>query len=106
MHSDITLDIMDDVTASLGSAFRHFSHEVCPAFNTKELHREANARRRRQTQNPNQTKKAKPFNGELLKKTFNLSTYKYHSLDDFANMIWQLGTTDSYNTTIVSVIDS
>jgi hypothetical protein len=106
MHSDVTLDIMDDVTASLGSAFRHFSHEVSPAFNTKELRREANARRRRQTQNTNQRKKAKPSDGELLKKTFNLCTYKYHSLDDFANMIRQLGTTDSYNTAIVSVVES
>jgi hypothetical protein len=69
MHSDITLDIMDDVTASLWSAFCHFSHEVCPAFNTKELCREANAHYHRQTQNPNQRKKAKPFDGELLKKT-------------------------------------
>jgi hypothetical protein len=100
MHSDLTSDIMDDVTASLGEAFRHFSDNICPKHNTKELAREANARRRRQSKKPNPTKKGRPSDG---KKTFNLCTYKYHSLDDYCRTIRWLGTTESYSTAVVSV---
>src|ERR1700723_3228028 len=46
-HSDLTLDIMDDVTSSLGETFRQFNADVCSAYSTKELAREATARRRR-----------------------------------------------------------
>jgi hypothetical protein len=47
MHHDLTLDIMESVTASLGNSFRLFSNVICPAFTTRELRREANARLRR-----------------------------------------------------------
>jgi len=106
MHSDLTLDIMDQVTASLGDAFRHFSNEICPAYNTKELTREANARRRRKSKKPNATKNTQPANGTPLKKTFNLQTYKYHSLDDYCKTIRWLGTTESYSTSVVGVMET
>jgi hypothetical protein len=48
MHHDVTLDIMESVTASLGELLRSFRDVTSPAFKTKELHREANARVRRQ----------------------------------------------------------
>jgi hypothetical protein len=103
MHSDTTLAVMDQVTASLGKAFRHFSAGVCPTYNTKELPREAEARRRRrQRQNADSTK-AKPSDRGPLKKAFNLQTYKYHSLDDYSRTIRRFGTTDSYSTTIVRI---
>ena len=35
-------------------------------------------------------------------KPLNLSTYKYHALADYPNMIRQYGTTDSYSTQLVS----
>ena len=66
MHSDLTLDILDEVTISLGEAFRNFQDKVCSAYNAKELPREANACRR-QCQNTDAT--------ELLKKQFNLQMY-------------------------------
>jgi hypothetical protein len=97
---------MDEVTASLGDAFRHFSDEVCPAYNTKELRKETNARHRRQSNKPNPTKKAKPVDGTPLKKKFNLQTYKYHSLDDYCQTIRWLGTTESYSTAIVRIIET
>jgi hypothetical protein len=106
MHSDLTLDIMDQVTASLGDAFRHFSDKVCPAYNTKELPREANARHRRQSKKPNATKNTQPANGTPRKKTFNLQTYKYHSLDDYCKTIRRLGTTESYSTSVVGVMET
>jgi hypothetical protein len=47
MHHDLTLDIMESVTVSLGNSFRLFSNVICPAFTTRELRREADARLRR-----------------------------------------------------------
>ena len=85
MHSDITLDIMDELTASLGQAFCHFNDEVCLVYNTKELSREANARRHHQSlgSKAKPTKKTKSSDDLPLKKIFNLRTYKYHSLGDY-----------------------
>jgi hypothetical protein len=106
MHSDLTLDIMDEVTVSLGKAFRHFNTNVCPAYPTKELRREANARSRRRTRNTVPNGKAKATDGKPLSKMFNLQTYKYHSLDDYSRTIRRLGTTDSYSTSTVSITQS
>lgn len=101
MHSDPSLDLMDDVTTTLGEAFRDFQREICPMYGTQELPREANARRRRsQRQNTNSTAKEKPSDTEPLKKEFNLQTYKYHALGDYVETIRHMGTTDSYNTTV------
>jgi hypothetical protein len=102
MHSDLTLDILDEVTTFLGKAFRHFRDGVCSAYTAKELPREAGARRRRR-QGTNVTGKTKSTD-EPLKKQFNLQTSKYHSLGDTVKTIRRFGTTDSYNTTIVSTI--
>jgi hypothetical protein len=44
MHNDLTLDVMDVVTVSLGDKLRAFSQDTCAAFDTKELPREADAR--------------------------------------------------------------
>lgn len=48
MHSDLTLDILDQQTTELGEHLRHFKAKVCTAYATHELDREANARSRRQ----------------------------------------------------------
>ena len=48
MHTDYTLDIMERTTVRLAQQMRKFSSETCPAFTTKELHREAESRRRRE----------------------------------------------------------
>jgi hypothetical protein len=103
IHSDLTLDILDEVTTSLGEAFRQFQEKICPAYNSKELPREADARRRRR-QKENISGKAKSTDDAPLKKQFNLQTYKFHSLGDVVKTIRQLGTTDSYNSTRVCII--
>jgi len=103
MHSDLTLDVMDEVTTSLGKAFRHFEAEVCPAYNANELPREANARRRRY-QNAGATGKAKSTNDGPRRKQFNIQIYKYHALGDYVWTIRRLGTSDSYSTTTVGII--
>jgi hypothetical protein len=48
MHHDLTLDIMESVTVCLGKLLRSFADVTCPAFETRELRREADARARRQ----------------------------------------------------------
>lgn len=47
MHTDQTLELLDDVTISLGQQFRFFVNIICPDFKTRELPREAAARARR-----------------------------------------------------------
>jgi hypothetical protein len=47
IHTDETLAIMDKVTASLGSIIRTFVSKFCSAYDTRELPREAAARKRR-----------------------------------------------------------
>jgi hypothetical protein len=47
MHNDLTLDVMDVVTTSLGNSVRHFSQVTSVAFETGELRREYRARMRR-----------------------------------------------------------
>jgi hypothetical protein len=46
MHTDATLDILDEITTTLGNALRQFSKETCSTFATHELKRETAARTR------------------------------------------------------------
>ncbi|KAG2084375.1 uncharacterized protein F5147DRAFT_782501 [Suillus discolor] len=48
MHSDFTLEILDQQTTDLGEKFRHFKSKVCTAYHTQELDHEVNARSRQQ----------------------------------------------------------
>jgi hypothetical protein len=48
MHTDITLEILEAVTADLGAKLQSFRDKTCPAFDTKELTRELNAHLRKQ----------------------------------------------------------
>lgn len=48
MHTESTLKIMENVTVSLGKKLREFTSKTCSAYNTRELQRETDARKRRQ----------------------------------------------------------
>ena len=131
MHTDITLDIMDDVTADFGQKMRAFRQQTCQAFETKELPREVNARLRRQNQKI-QASRNLPIPGPSSRpdtiptgsgigsglqpavpstvgskagtrrpKSLNLNTYKHHALGDYVSTIRRYGTTDSYSTEAV-----
>lgn len=99
MHTDHTLKIFEDTTVSLGEHFRAFVKSTCPQFDTRELQREANARRRREIKKSDATASASTT---CRQKTLNLKTYKYHSLGDYASTIREYGTCDSYSTETVS----
>jgi hypothetical protein len=108
MHTDLTLDIMDGVTTAIGAGFRNFQMKVCPTYTTRELQREANARKRRESKNTKAgadglTLKSCDNDGKK-KKVFNIQTYKCHALGDYVETIRKYGTTDSYSTEPVSTL--
>jgi hypothetical protein len=48
MHTDVTLELLSQVTISFGTRVRAFQEKTCAAFSTRELEREKAARLRRQ----------------------------------------------------------
>lgn len=118
LHSDLSLDLLDVETTSLGEELRHFTDKTCPAFETRELKREADSRKRKAatTDKPSKPDASKPTAGpskpsaskpeptsdERTLKVFSLDTYKAHSLGDYVEAIKQHGTTDSFSTETVS----
>jgi hypothetical protein len=120
MHTDQTLDILDDVTIEMGAELRAFNNNTCDAFDTHELPHETAARKRRGLKKTKR-KQSSPDNAsgpsadpsvntlgmpdKALPKKFNLRKYKYHSLGDYAKMIRRHGTSDSYSTEPVSGVN-
>lgn len=49
IHTDHTVNLLDDLTTVLGRQFRSFEADVCLAIKTKELPREYQARKRRES---------------------------------------------------------
>lgn len=117
MHTKYTLDMLRTQTTLLGQELRRFQSEICPHYKTEETPREQAARirahARRQAQKNANTQvesnalvpgasvlDASP--GTRKEKTFNLSTYKLHSLGDYPLEITGYGTTDGFSTQLVS----
>jgi hypothetical protein len=48
MHTDVTLELLSQVTISFGTRIRAFQEKTCAGFSTHELEREQAARLRRQ----------------------------------------------------------
>jgi hypothetical protein len=88
LHTDSTLNLLEEVTKEFGHLMRQFRNKTSDSFNTVELPRGADARNGR----PRSSKK----------KQLNLNTYKFHALADYVSTIRLFGTTDSYSTLIVS----
>jgi hypothetical protein len=104
LHLETTLTILDNVTIIFAKSLRHFAGVTCPSFDTVETDREYNARRRaadRRGSRQNSTATVSASAGGKRPKTFNLTTFKLHSLGDYVNTIKMFGTTDSYSTQIV-----
>ena len=47
MHTDVTLEILSQVTTALGDDLRAFQAKTCAAYQTQELEHERAARQRR-----------------------------------------------------------
>jgi hypothetical protein len=48
MHTDVTLELLSQVTISFGTRIRAFQEKTCAAFLTHELERKQSARMQRQ----------------------------------------------------------
>jgi hypothetical protein len=104
MHTDETLQIMDDVTAALGVELRAFSMVTCLAFLTCELKREADCRWRCQRQSQPRSYTSAGDSSQVAShqpKTLNLQTYKLHALGDYVSSVRRYRTTNSYSTQLV-----
>jgi hypothetical protein len=80
---------------------------VCSKYDTKDLPSELAARTRRQQrkaiQNPTKSTPAlTPATKGPQQKKFNLETYKYHALGDYATSIRLHGPLDGYSSQLVS----
>lgn len=100
MHTDETLAILDATTSLLGEQLRHFADVTCLTFDTYELPREVEARRRKASKKTNISQADAPVVSKK-KRVYTMETYKHHALGDYANTIRALGTCDSYSTELV-----
>ena len=87
LHTDVTLDILDNLTTQLSKELRDFQKTTCANFQTFELRREAEARKCRQnaaeSTSGTSTLAGGPRNtNQRQTKKFNLQTYKIHALGD------------------------
>ncbi|EJD46195.1 hypothetical protein AURDEDRAFT_164853 [Auricularia subglabra TFB-10046 SS5] len=97
MHTDATLDALDTATTDLCNQLRNFVSTTCAAYKTSELPRERAARARKDAKKP-PSEQADETHREPKEKTFNMNTYKMHSIPDYAPTIREYGTIDSYTT--------
>jgi hypothetical protein len=103
MHTDYTLQILEEITTKLGDQLRFFANETCSAYSTVELPCETAARLRRKAKNAQgiASNTEETSGGTRRKKTFNMNTYKHHALGDYVQAIRTYGTCDSYSTEAV-----
>ena len=99
LHTDDTLTAFEDAVASLGVAMRQFLAQVCPFFDTRELPKETDSRKRRKQASGHNTR----VDVSAKTKVFNLGTYKYHRLGDYPAAVREFGTLDNFSTVTVSL---
>ncbi|OSD05112.1 hypothetical protein PYCCODRAFT_1385676 [Trametes coccinea BRFM310] len=109
LHSEATLTVFECVIASLGRAMRVFASKVCPDYDTRELDKEVEARQRRQARKSSKSKASgraqdvtplahSKGHADRARKDFNLNTYKFHSLGDYATTVRLVGSLDGPST--------
>lgn len=123
-HTSETLSDLDTCTKRLGQAIRKFSSVTCDFFETRPLEKEvAKAGRRKAVSEAKKgagSGKTKSKKGkqravddeadegdepvESKKAQFNLITFKMHALGHYVEKIYNVGTTDNYNTQTVCTL--
>lgn len=109
LHTETTVKDLENSTTRLGTILRKFQRNVCSAYETYDLPSEEAVRVRRKAKKAlqSQSAKKKRIQPSTLKKTprrqrtFNLNTYKTHSLGSYARAIRLHGSTDNYNSQTV-----
>ncbi|KIJ40746.1 hypothetical protein M422DRAFT_173431, partial [Sphaerobolus stellatus SS14] len=111
LHTESTLNALDNLTTILGRNLRTFANKTCKAWVAYELDRETASRNRRQIANSNKskdthaqkiTKKAPTVLSKAKRTEFNLSTPKLHLLGHYVPTIRWFGATPGYSTHHVS----
>jgi hypothetical protein len=118
LHTETTVQDLENSTARLGDLLRDFQKKVCPEYDTYDLPTEEAARSRRRArkstvppsthvyadsgcEEDEQMQKKQKKKVKRKTRQFNLDTYKLHSLGGYAKAIRQYGTTDNYNSQTV-----
>ncbi|KAF7422998.1 hypothetical protein PC9H_011162 [Pleurotus ostreatus] len=99
LHTNTTLRLLREATVDIGNLLRKFSDTVCPAYTTKDLPCEAEARARKARKMDSTSLNTTASTTTKLR-SFNMNTYKMHALGDYANTIQQLGTSESWSTQV------
>ena len=100
MHTQSTMNHLESLTIEVGHLMRRFRDVTCSQFETKELPRELEARRRTQVRVATSNSSGVARSGQRSK-MLNLCTPKFHALGDYVQTIWLFGTTDSFSTQVV-----
>jgi len=98
MHTDSTLELLDELTKQLVSLIRKFAADTSE-IPTLELHKEVEACKRQQNTDPTPTNAhmSTPVASQKAKK-LNLTTYKFHAIGDYPQAIRFFRTIDSTST--------
>lgn len=102
LHTESTLQHLEQLTAKLGQLTRKFRDTTHSAFATFELPKETGARNRLETSNKGKEKASAGNASKKKPKNLNLFTYKWHSLGDYVRFIRLFGGTDGFSTQVVS----
>jgi len=118
LHTETTVQDLENSTARLGDILRDFQKTVCIKYDTYDLPTEEAARSRRRTRKaaapppthvhtdsgPDEDEEMEKKGKKKAKRKtrqFNLDSYKLHSLGGYAKAIRLYGTTDNYNSQTV-----
>ncbi|KIL54623.1 hypothetical protein M378DRAFT_43238, partial [Amanita muscaria Koide BX008] len=93
MHTSATLAHLDSTTKSFCKLMRKFRDETSKSHQTVEIPREAQAQTRR-AESSAMGIGSKPGSSHRQRRRLNLSTYKFHALGDYVDVIKSFGCTD------------
>lgn len=99
LHTESTLNHLEQITTDLGRLMRKFRDVTNSEFATFELPRESQARKRRAK---GKEKEGSGDSASRKPKGLNLFTYKWHALADYVRSIRLFGGTDGFSTQLVS----
>lgn len=98
IHTNSSLELLDDATTCLGITLWYFTWVICPEFAMKETAAKFSKRKRQEATSTTQASDSNTRKPRI----FNMKTIKLHSLGDYVSNIQKYGTTDLYDTSIVS----
>lgn len=101
LHTEYTIRSLRSQTKEFGRQLRHYANTTCSQYKTQRLPTEEAARVRRRAakakKGNTQTSSGGSEDGPEVKR-FNLATYKFHALGDYADQIERFGPTDCFST--------